>query len=250
MMAYAVYYRASTAEQADMTTLMPVFISFGFVIAFLFVLSFIREVVRGIGEAVVVSLTISYWFLVIEKSGSMGFVFFTAAAALGVAAAYVAVRLAMGRETLSPRMKTLCYAWFLFANVLLAYEYYAFLPPGFPLAAGTARPDAETYLRLAVLGMVNVNLVYNFGILYYSTVYSIMNRDARRPIFEQAAALFSDRQVTKREVRKMLLFQSAVFLFFLAAPDWSQFYLLSIWILLTPLTALGLRRIGRLTGRA
>lgn len=242
LMGYAVLDHSSRTSEPAVNAFMPLVISFGFVIAFLFVASFLREVSRVISEAVVVSITISYWFLVLERAASMNIVILVCALVAGIPATVGALRLVAGREILPARYKLVHYAWFLFVNVLFVVEYYDSLPTGFPLARGSADPGVETLIRVGVLGMVNVHLVFNGGILYYSSIYSLLYRDARREVIERAGQLFTDRQVTMRSVMRMLLAQGAVFAAMFALPSWIRFYILSFWILLTPVVDLVLRR--------
>ena len=234
MMSYAVISHVRETNISHSSYIMKPLLSFGFVLGFLFIAIFLKQVIKVINEKVIFSVTLSYWFLLLVKgnefsAGTLVFLVF-----LGAGPTAGAVTLIYYPGKIRSKFKVVFYAWYLFVNAFFAITYFYSLPVQFMADGGMSLPFAESIPRLFALGMVVVHLLFNGGILYYTFIYSLMSRDIRQEIVSYTSEIFSDEQISRNDITYILAVQVACFIAILFFGDSAQFLALSFWILLTP----------------
>ncbi|MBN2363592.1 hypothetical protein JXL83_05630 [candidate division WOR-3 bacterium] len=208
--------------------------SYGFVLAFLFMVIFLKEIVKIINESVIISVTLSYLFLLFETRHSLtgyGFVF---AVILGLLFGFLSLYLLLSKKKLRNVYKLIFYGWYILVNGFFAVSYFNYLGLDFQsLPTAVGKSEVPVY-KMAVLGMIAVQVLMSFGLLYYSFIYSLFSKDARDALLSYSEKIFSDDQFDIRNLGVMTFFQSSAFIlvsFFLSK---IAFEFLAFWILLSP----------------
>lgn len=146
MMGYAVTnYPAEYLEEKLIQVILPQMFSFGFVFTFLFIAIFLKDVVKVINEAVIFSLTLSFWFLVLHRAGDFGPLPLAGVIALGIVPTAGAIYLLTHTGELRNVFRLFFYAWYLLVNALFALAFFDQLPSGFILSGGLTLTGSETY---------------------------------------------------------------------------------------------------------
>jgi hypothetical protein len=235
MMGYSIFsYSPEYLEKNLLQAILPQIITIGMVFAFLFIMIFLKDVVTVIDEGVIYSLTLSFWFLIIVRSSSFNLSCFIFIIVLALIPTVGTVALLLHQGPIKNVYKFLFYGWYLLVNAVFAYVYFTSLPSEFFASGGLVVTGEEDFLLMLSMGMVMVYLVYNAGILYYAFIYSLMFAEVRKQLISYSEQLFGDKQISGREMKRITLFQVLIFAIFLAVPQGLRLYLISFWILLTP----------------
>lgn len=222
-------------EKSLMQAVVPHVISSGFIIALLFIAIFLKKVVKIIDETIIFSLTLSFWFLMINYSGSFSTGTVTAFIIIGILSTAIMLYLFIHAEKVKEIHKYFLYGWYLFINVVFSFSYYFNLPCEFFLSGGLIFNGMITWLEIITLGMVVVHIVFIAGILYYTMIYSLFSPDARFQVITYSSRLFRDRRIKSGELINISIIHLGSFILFSVLSAALGFYLFSLWILLTPL---------------
>ena len=160
MMVYAVSFNMGTANTSGVSYIMQPLLSFGFVLGFLFIAVFLKQVIKVINEKVIFSVTLSYWFLLLIKGGTLTTGTIILLILLGAGPTAGAIMLIYYPGRIKEKIKVLFYAWYLFVNALFAITYFQSLPVQFMADGGMSLPFTESVPRLFTLGMVVVHLLF------------------------------------------------------------------------------------------
>jgi hypothetical protein len=250
MMAYAVISHARETNISNPSYIMQPMLSFGFVLGFLFIAIFLKQVIKVINEKVIFSVTLSYWFLLLIKGSEFSAGPLVLLVLLGAGPTAGAVTLIYYPGKIREKIKVVFYAWYLFVNAFFAITYFQSLPVTFMADGGMSLPFSESIPRLFALGMVVVHLLFNGGILYYTFIYSLMSRDIRQELVSYTSEVFSDEQISLNNITYILTVQVACFIAFLCFGPAAQFLSLSFWILLTPVIVIVLMAARRILSGA
>lgn len=234
MMIYAVSSSTQASQINSMSYIMQPLLSFGFVLGFLFIAVFLKQVIKVINEKVIFSVTLSYWFLLLIRGSTLGTVTLIFLVLLGAGPTAGTIMLIYYPGRINEKSKVLFYGWYLFVNALFAVTYFQSLPVQFMADGGMSLPYSESIPRLFALGMVVVHLLFNGGILYYTFIYSLLSRETRHAVVSYTSEIFSDEQISAKDIMYVLGIQTACFIAFLFFGPAVQFLALSFWILLTP----------------
>jgi hypothetical protein len=235
MMIYSVfYYNHDNFNNNALEAVTPQIMVFGFIIAFLFIAVFLKSVVTIINEYVILSNTISYWFLIYETMEYFSGAVITLLIVLGIIASIASSCIFFYRDRIRNLYKYFLYGWYLFTNGLFAIRYFSGLPIDFFQFPAAINNGEVSSLIMLVIGMIVVHVLFNFGILYYSVMFSLISMDTRKDLLEYTKKIFSDRYVDFRVVRNMLFIQIAAFLVFEIFMSQLSFQFIALWILLVP----------------
>lgn len=236
----AVLMGYSLFQLTEIRLLEPI-LSLGMVFGFLFISIFLKEVLSIIDEKVIFSLTISYWFLLFYYGTSLYPASSNLLIEAGIFFTIVTILLIRQKTALKPLQKFLLYGWYLAINGIFALLYISHLPYPFHLLhTGIAAP-----WEMLILGMLTIQLLYNFGILYYVFIYSLMVKGIRQQIIAQTKTLFTDQQISRKDIISITVSQCIAFIPLYFFRDSFGITLLAIWILLTPLITLLLKHYAR-----
>ncbi len=236
MMGYALWLPQGEHKMVwDLKHLMSPVMSLGMAGAVLYIMVFLKEIVLNIDESVIVSQTLSYWFVLYEARSLLGPGLVAAGAGLGILFSLLSWRLILQSRRVKRGYKYLLYGWYLLVNGFVAMGYFHLLPMGFYSLVSEVNAGRVGPLTLFLLGMLTVHIFFNFGLLYYSVIYSLISPEMRRGLLEQTDRLFEDRQADPRFLRKTLLGQAALFVLWEIAVPERAYGLILLWVMLTPL---------------
>jgi len=230
------FYSATQGGNAQKSQiLISIITSLGFVTAFLFIALFIKEVVKIINESIIISNTLSYFFLIFEMHSSLSPQALSFLTILGISMGIVSIYLIINKNKIINLYKYLFYGWYLFINGFFAISYFQNLNIEYYEISSLVLAGKIPILSMWILGMIVVHLLFNFGILYYTTIYSLLSKDTRKEIVNYSNNLFLDKQVNLKEITIMLLFQLISFIFSWIFLDSIAGEIIALWILLTPI---------------
>jgi len=252
MMVYSALSHSAEYPQKQLSrALLPMLFSFSFVFSFIFIAVFLKELVKTIDESVIFSMTISFWFLLLYRAGDFGTHALAVLAVLGaVPTVGSSIALLYRRGGIRNTYKLLFYGWYLLVNAVFAFAVFKALPTQFFLTASPRMVGEATFLDMLMLGMVCAYLMFNAGLLYYAGIYSLLSSEARRQLVSLSDNLFSDRRIEKREIYRIVAVQTAYFAALALLDPAARLYLLSFWILLTPIIVMSLLAVTGMHKRA
>lgn len=210
--------------------------TYGFVFAFLFIAFFLKDILRALNESVIISMTIGYIFLVFESRHFLQPALLITASALGIFFGILSLYLVISKKKLGGGQKTLFYAWYFLVNGFFAISYFTYLDTGFHELPSAVAAKNISAPKMALLGMIAVQVLLNFGILYYSFIYSLFSPDTRKVLVQWAEKSFGDEQFGVKKVRILVIIQIAAFFFVSFFLSKIAYELFAFWILLSPLS--------------
>lgn len=235
MMIFAMNRGSANTEARSVAEYIPVVMTFGMVISFLFIAVFLKETVHLINETVIISNTVSYVFLVAESWSALGGTALTFAIIAGLVMGTIAVRLIMSKAPISDMQKYLLYGWYLLVNGFFAVSYFSGLGLDFHMLSALVNEGKVSVITLFILGMIEVHVIFNFGILYYCIMFSIISSDTRKGLMAYTSTIFHDSQADIRSIKALLVTQAGIFLLAVLLFSIVSYHIMALWILLTPL---------------
>lgn len=211
--------------------------TYGFVFAFLFIAFFLKDILRAINESVIISMTIGYIFLVFESRLFLQPALLITASALGIFFGILSFYIVISKKKLGGLQKTLFYAWYFLVNGFFAVSYFYYLGTGFHELPSAVAAKNISAPKMVLLGMIAVQVLLNFGVLYYSFIYSLFSPDTRKVLVQWAEKSFGDEQFGIKKIRIFSLIQIAAFFFVSFFLSKIAYELFAFWILLSPLSA-------------
>jgi len=243
LMSYAMSHAPS--GEADITPrIISLVMTSGGIFAVLFIMIFLKSIVSVIDESVIISNTISFWFILFESWRDFSAPALVIMAVAGIVFGAASFNLTFRRGKIRKAYKYALYGWYLVVNGMFAVSYFKSLSVGFYELPASVNSGDVPALTMTIIGMIAVHVFFNFGILYYSVIYSLVSSETRRGLVEYSDRLFSDRQVSIPAVRRMLVVQVVSFLavrIFLS--DISGRFI-ALWMLMTPIIARLFARTG------
>ncbi|MBN1151108.1 hypothetical protein JXA84_07835 [candidate division WOR-3 bacterium] len=211
----------------------------GLAISFLFVSVFLKEIIRVINESVIISVTVSYMLLVFESRDLWSTAGICIAAVLGTFFSAFSVWLLLTKKKIAKPYKLILWGWFFFVNGFFAFSYYSRLGldfSGIPTAVGKGEIGP---LKMAVLGMISVQILVNFGILYYSFIYSLFSKQTRTAIISYTEKAFDDEQFNLKNIGITAIIQLSSYALITYFLSQIALEFIAFWVLLSPLITRG-----------
>ena len=235
MMFYAISRSLGSLPKDKMAEpVISLIMSLGMVFACLFIIVFLKSVVKVINESVIVSNTVSYWFILFESWTYFGMVTTAFLVLAGIIFGIVSFRLVSDRERIRNIYKYYLYGWYLFVNGIFAVSYFHCIPEGFHMLPTLVNKGQVPPFTMMLTGMITVHIFFNFGILYYSFIYSLLSSDTRKGLVEYSGRIFGDKQVSAAAVKNMVIVQAVSFLVVEVLLSYFFCQFVALWMLMTP----------------
>lgn len=236
MMAYAVFQTGNQYLTENLfNVLSQQAISLGFVFAFLFVAIFLKSLIKIINESVLISITICYIFLIFESWDIMKIEVLITALVLGLFFLTVCAYLAISKTKINNFLKLIFYGWFLLVNGFLAVNYFIYLDIGYYELPSLVFSGKVSSFTMLIIGMITVQVLFNFGIIYYSFIYSMISKQTRDSLISFSEKLFSDEQFDLQDIKFISVFQILLFASITLLLSKISYQLIVLWLLLSPL---------------
>ena len=206
----------------------------GLAFAVLFIIVFLKSAVKVISESVIVSNTVSYWFIIFESWPYFNVPVTAFLVTVGTVFGIVSFRLVSDRGRIRNIHKYYLYGWYLFVNGIFAVSYFHCIPEGFHMLPALVNKGQVPPFTMVIIGMITVHVFFNFGILYYCVIYSLMSSGTRKGLVEYSDTLFGDKQISITAARNMIIVQALSFL--IIDTFLSHFFcqFVALWMLMTP----------------
>lgn len=236
MMVYAVFQSNQQYLAENLSNILSQqMISLGFVFAFLFIAIFLKSLIKIINESVIISITICYIFLIFESLDLMNIKILITALVLGLIFLGACAYLIITKTKINNFMKLIFYGWFLLVNGFLAVNYFIHLGIGYYELPSLVFAEKVSSFNMLIIGMITAQVLFNFGIIYYSFIYSLISKQTRDNLISYSENLFSDNQFSFKNIKFFSFLQILIFAAVTIFLSKISYQLIVLWILLSPL---------------
>ncbi|MGC9365570.1 MAG: hypothetical protein ACP5FK_00815 [bacterium] len=236
MMVYAVFQTNQQYLAENLPNILSQqMISLGFVFAFLFIAIFLKSLIKIINESVIISITICYIFLIFESLDLMNIKILITALVLGLIFLGACAYLIITKTKINNFMKLIFYGWFLLVNGFLAVNYFIHLGIGYYELPSLVFAGKVSSFNMLIIGMITAQVLFNFGIIYYSFIYSLISKQTRDNLISYSENLFSDNQFSFKNIKFFSVLQILIFAAVTIFLSKISYQLIVLWILLSPL---------------
>lgn len=233
MMFFAIM-QTGIPEENQAQVIISQIMTYGLVFTFLFIAIFLKSVVRIIDEVLIVSNTVSFWFLLSVSWRIFGIPVSLLLSIIGAAASIYTVRTIFHRKEMRNTDAYFFYGWYLLTNGLFAVGYFNNLSIDFHRLPAAVNEGVIPPYTMLLIGMTAVHVAFNFGILYYSFIYSLFSAETRSKLADYTGTLFRQTRGPAAQIKKLIIIQTVLFILSRIFASEASYVLYSVWILLTP----------------